>query len=172
MKTPLLHAVREKIIESRRETWLEKGEPLLGRESFLPFRLLQHSSTPFRYTALRLVDSGAWKSQKFHEFLIRNDQVLWSGTVSMRLARHLTQKSADQTRVFLELALQDKPDVLLDWETQYWHKNWEDWLLGYQIVYPLQSFGSRIEQFVGRGMVWRRGIEMCLISSEGSAALS
>ncbi len=167
MKTPLLYVIREKIIEGRQRTWSQKGELLLDKGSFLPFRLLQHSSTPFRYIALRLVDSGTWRSQKIHEFLLRADEVLWSGVVSTRFARYGLRKIHEDARQFLELAFASNTDLVLDFEARFNHNKWPDWLFTYDVD-PLRSFGLRIEQYVGRGAVLYKGTKVCYITSEGS----
>lgn len=164
MKVPLLYVIREQIIEGRQKTWTQKGE---FNGSFPPFRLLQHPSTPFRYTALRLVDSGTWRSQKIHEFLVRADEALWSGVVSLRILEHSSRAAEEQIRRFLELAFKVHSDLLLDFEAKFWHQDWPDWLLTYDVD-PWRSFGTRIEQYVGKGVVWRSGVRVCDITSEGS----
>lgn len=167
MKSPLLHVVREKIVEGRQKTWPQRGELLVGNGSFLPFRLLQHPSAPFRYTALRLVDSGTWRSQKIHEFLTRHDEVLWSGVVSLRMPRRILRQTAEKVREFVDLATASRPDLLFDFEARYWHRDWPDWLLTYDVD-PLRVFGSRLEQYVGRGFIWHQGSQVCSITAEGS----
>lgn len=167
MRGPLLYVIREKIIEGRQRTWSQKGELLLGNGSFLPFRLLQHPSTPFRYTALRLIDSGTWRSQKIHEFLTRNDEAFWSGVVSFQIPRYRNAQLLEKIRQFIELANQKKPELFLDFEFKFWDRNWTDWLLTYDVD-PLRSLGTRIEQYVGKGVIWYKGQRACRITTEGS----
>lgn len=156
MRTALLHLIREEIIKRRQNTWFKKGS-----------WFLQPPSTPFHYTVLRLGGSGTWRLEKIHEFLSRGDQILWSGVVSFRISKHSSKAVEEQILQFLELAFGANEDLLLDFEARFWHKDWPDWLLTYEVD-PLRSFGTRIEQYIGKGFIWHRGGRVCSITSEGS----
>ena len=156
MRTPLLYVIREEIIKGRQRTWAQKSS-----------WFLQPPSTPFHYTALGLDDSETWRLQKIHEFLSRGNQILWSGVVSLRISKHSSKDVEERIRQFLELAFKANQDLLLDFEARFWHKDLSDWLLTYEVD-PLRSFGTRIEQYVGKGFIWHRGVRVCHITTEGS----
>ncbi len=167
MKTALLYVIRDEIIKGRQKTWSQKGELLLGKGSFLPFRLLQPPSSPFHYTALRLVDSGTWRSQTLHEFLTQHDDHLWTGSISFHIRDYRNTEIVEAVRQFIFLAHQKIPDLFLDFEYKFWDKHWSEWLLTYEVD-PLRAFGTRIKQYIGKGVVWYKGQPACTITTMGN----
>lgn len=162
MNTPQQEAIRRKLVEARQNIWFQNGERIFGKGSGVTYRLLQFPSNPFRYSAIVLLDSGTWKTQKIIEILTKEDIHVWSGVITFRTPNYIQPATLESLKLFLSVAFVSQPRLFLDLDLGFWDEKWPEWLLSYRST-------ATIEQHTAEGIVAKKGNPVCYISVEGSA---
>jgi len=162
VNTAQQEVIRKKLIEARKNIWFKNGERIFGKGSSAPYRLLQFPSTPFRYSAIVLTDSGTWKTQKIIEILTKEDTHIWSGVVTFRVPYSVRSTTLETLKEFLSTAFFSQERLFLDLDLGFWSEDYPEWMLTYRS-------SSVIEQHTAEGMVTKKGYAVCYITVEGSA---
>lgn len=152
MKSPMLYAIRQLVIEGRRHTQGQKGKPIRIPTLGIRGRLLEHPSTPFHYVAVKAVTSGAWRSQKKLEVVKLRGQQIWECCVYERVRRRLPRAWRGELTGFLDTVFGEQIDqIWLDTDFEFESRQWPGWSFVYQ------STGS-FEQYSGEGTTFRQSI--------------
>lgn len=152
MKSPMLYAIRQKVIEGRRQTQRQRGKvvrlPILGIKA----RLLEHPSPPFHYVAVKKpTTSGAWRSQKNQEQIYLNGELVWELFLIEMIHRKVPSRWREELRAFLDLVYKEKTDhIWLDTDFRFWTQEWSEWSFDY-------NSDGNFELYQGSAEVFRRG---------------
>ncbi len=154
MKSPMLHAIRQRVIEGRRQTLGQNGRyvniPTLG----IRVRLLEHPSNAPHYVASLPADSGVWRSQKTTELIKEGRQQIWSCERVESIHRRVPKDWTQELKEFLDLVYKEEIGrIWLDTCFRFWNQEWSKWSFDYK------SEGN-FDLYQGTAKVFRRDIHV------------
>lgn len=148
MKSPLLYAIRQAVVEGRRQTQGQKGRyvniPTLG----IAGRLLEHPSHAPHYVAVRSATSEAWRSQKTMEMILKDQRQVWSCDLVERIHRRVPKDWTQELKEFLDLVYKEEIGrIWLDTCFRFWNQEWSEWSFDYKSDGNFELYHGTTEVF-------------------------